>query len=86
MIKDEHDIEAITQNLFGVPIYKMRFNHHDVLKPQWLEYMSDKENFRNHTMNNRLYFTSAELHKEPIFNPLTNFFQKSLNEEKLVYF
>jgi len=78
MIKDEHKIESITQNLFGVPIWKMQFKHHDVLKPQWLEYMSDKENFKNHTMNNRLYFTSAELHKEPVFEPLKDFFQQSL--------
>ena len=78
MIRDESKIEAITQGLFGIPIYKMQFKHHHVLKPQWLEYMSDKENFRRHTTSDRLYFTSAELHKEPIFNPLRDFFQKSL--------
>jgi uncharacterized protein (TIGR02466 family) len=68
----------IGKNLFGIPIYKTRFKHHSVLKPKWLEYLSDKENFRKNTRTGRLLFTSPNIHKEKIFEPLKEFVEDSL--------
>jgi uncharacterized protein (TIGR02466 family) len=68
----------IGKNLFGIPIYKTRFKHHSVLKPQWMEYLSDKENFRKNTKTGRLLFTSPNIHKEKIFEPLSEFILESL--------
>lgn len=85
MIDDESTESTINSNLisksiFGVPIYKTRFKHHSVLKPKWLEYLSDKENFRKNTRNNRLFFTSPNIHKEKIFEPLKDFVLDSLQQ------
>jgi len=70
----------ISKNLFGIPIYKSRFKHHSVLKPKWLEYLANKENFRKNTRNNRLLFTTPNIHKEEIFEPLKDFVLDSLQQ------
>jgi uncharacterized protein (TIGR02466 family) len=85
MIEDEGSEDTInsnliSKNLFGIPIYKTRFKHHSVLKPKWLEYLSDKENFRKNTRTSRLPFTSPNIHNEKIFEPLKDFILDSLQQ------
>jgi len=85
MIEQESDEfklsdNLIGKNLFGVPIYKTRFKDHLAVKPRWLEYLSDKENFRKNTTMDRLLFTSSNLHKESVFSPLTNLVENSLKQ------
>lgn len=68
------------RQLFGVPVFRKKFEMHSAFKEQILEYFKDKENFRKTSTRQSLLFTSANLHREELFKPYTDFFVDSLKE------
>jgi len=68
------------RQLFGVPIFRKKFEKHSEFKNQALEYFKDKENFRKTSFRPSLLFTSANIHREEVFKPYTEFFINSLKE------
>jgi len=68
------------RQIFGIPIFRKKFDLHDAFKEQALVYLKDKENFRKYTSRPSLLFTSSNLHKEEVFKPYSEFFIHSLKE------
>lgn len=66
------------RQLFGIPIFRRKFDRHAELKERTLEYFKDKENFRQYSHRPNLLFTSANLHREELFKPYTDFILDSL--------
>lgn len=68
------------KSLFGIPIYRRVWEHHESEKPKILEYFSKKENFGPYSSADRLLFTSPNLHKDPLFHPFYSFAMDALRD------
>lgn len=67
-----------TRMLFGIPVFRRKFERHEELKAQTLEFFKDKENFRSATSRDTLLFTDANLHRLDLFKPYADFIVESL--------
>lgn len=73
MSEVEKKISAIQKvNLFPIPIYKIRFADHEHYKQEWIDYLENEDGY-NASRNRHIQFTTANLHKAPIFEPLVDF-------------
>lgn len=75
-------IETQYRELFGVPIYKFKYPKHFETKQLFLNYFNNDNNFdrsSNEELQNT-FFTSANLHKEQVFNPLVDFINICLTQ------
>jgi len=60
-------------NLFPVPVYKFKYNDHDVLKLKAMEYLGNDEAFAlNSRKGTGLDFTTPNLHRHPTFKDFAN--------------
>ncbi len=71
-------IESIQKlGLFSIPIYKMKFSHHEQLKQQFIDYMETEDEWAL-TTSPTLKFTQANLHKVELFEPFVEFAEAGL--------
>ena len=71
----------MNKDLFGVPIYKDRFEEHQEYKQKFLDFCGQEEIYSKNSRNPAvLQLSHPNLHKEAIFNPLVNFFKIKIAE------
>lgn len=66
------------RELFGVPMYRAKFDQHEELKASFLEFLKDEELYKRNTTRQSLQFTHPNLHKEKLFSPFVDFVNSTL--------
>ena len=68
------------RELFGVPIFKTKFDKHERVKAEYLNFLEDKKLYEKNTSAPRLQFTHPNLHREGVFADFTAFVTECLTE------
>ena len=66
------------REIFGVPLYRNKFDRHEEFKEQYVEFLKQPELYERNSSRDSLQLSHPNLHKEEIFKPLVDFIQESL--------
>lgn len=67
------------RELFGIPLYKRKYEYHNVDKDTIMNFLGDESLYEKNTLRETLKFTHPNLHKEIIFSPFVDFVKESLS-------
>lgn len=68
------------KELFGIPLFKFRFEKHEELKGEFMKFLEDESLYTRNTSRNTLKFTHPNLHKEKVLSPFTDFVNDSIRD------
>ena len=66
------------RELFGIPLYKKRYEHHHVDKEVIMRYLENDDLYKKNTFKETLKLSHPNLHKEVMFMPFVDFVKESL--------
>lgn len=66
------------REIFGVPLYRNKFDRHEEFKEQYVEFLKQPELYERNSSRDSLQLSHPNLHKEEILKPLVDFIQESL--------
>jgi uncharacterized protein (TIGR02466 family) len=67
-----------SREIFGIPLYKSKFDLHKELKPSFVNYLSDKNLYSRNSSHEYLRLSQPNLHKEEIMQPFVNFVNENV--------
>lgn len=68
------------RELFGIPLYKRKYEYHSVDKQIIMRYLENKEVYEKNTFRDTLMLSHPNLHKEVLFTPFVDFVKNSLSQ------
>ena len=68
------------RELFGIPLYKRKYEYHSVDKQLVMGYLENEEIYEKNTFRDTLKLSHPNLHKEVLFTPFIDFVKDSLTQ------
>lgn len=68
------------RELFGIPLYKRKYEYHGVDKQFVMNYLENEEIYSKNTFRDTLMLSHPNLHKEVLFTPFVDFVKDSLTQ------
>lgn len=68
------------RELFGIPLYKKKYEYHNVDKELMMKYLENEEIYSKNTFRDTLKLSHPNIHKEVLFAPFVDFVKESLTQ------